>query len=126
LARRQAIGDVEREVANAHRTAAEAVVKGTQGADEHRVRLELVEITLDLLFARLADARWRDADEGRSLGAQGAKRFARARQLQKVEIDARRTRRERGPRLLFRSAEHEEAGGRCFEILGWRRLLEQP
>ena len=58
-------------------------------------RAQTAQVAIDLLLARLADARRRQADEPRARGGQRAERVAGAGQLEDVEVDAVGARRQR-------------------------------
>ena len=113
----QAVRHVEREVADGERPrlAARELAQRAEAAHEDRVGRERREVAIDLLLARLADARRRDAHEARRARASSRSASPVPGELEEVEVHAVGARIERGAspaRALRQSTKSPPGGGR--------------
>jgi hypothetical protein len=110
LGRRHSIGHVERMVAYPRKSVSGCarVAKGAERPHHQRVRREVAESLVDLLFARLANPRRRDRDPDPLVASsQRTQRGARFDEVQEVQNNPIGTRRCGCKRLNFGPAEDE-------------------
>src|SRR5262249_15633785 len=103
----QAIRHVERKVTHLRR--ARSFSKRAETAHQDGVGLEILQVAIDLLFARFANARRGDADESRAFVSKSTERRASARELEEIEPHSIGARGQGGARLIEVATQDEEA-----------------